>query len=67
MWYKKQCPKCYGDMYEEGEEVTCLQCGLRIDRRIFECGSYQQLWSMIEKELKSSSEKDMSPSLSLRI
>jgi len=53
MWYLKQCPKCKGDMYEDGEEIVCFQCGLRIERRLFLCGDWLRLISAIERKLSS--------------
>jgi hypothetical protein len=26
-WIRKGCPKCRGDLYRDGDEYNCLQCG----------------------------------------
>jgi len=26
-WILKSCPRCGGDLYSEGSELVCLQCG----------------------------------------
>ncbi len=62
MWALGQCPKCNGDLCLGKDEASCLQCGFSMERRILECGNYQQLLQAIRRKLRSSSEEVMNHS-----